>query len=289
MTPEEAVRLLAAAGIANPRLDVRVLWEHAKRLSALESGSEAGNVANAAYLPCDPKKGGAAFPDLVARRARREPVAYITGKKEFWSLEFAVGPGVLIPRPETETLVECVLRAFPDRTGALSVLDLGTGTGCILAALLAEYPMAHGVGVESSASARRYAESNLERFGFANRCRIAAKNWNAAEGRFDVVVSNPPYIRSGDIPALESDVAIYEPPQALDGGPDGLSAYCALAPLIGRWLKPAGHAFLEIGAGQGGDIKHLLELAGLETEGIVADLAGIPRVVQVKIATIPTN
>jgi release factor glutamine methyltransferase len=261
----EAVRRLTAAGVGNPRLDARVLWEHAKTLSSPITGEADVD---------------AVYASLIARRVAREPVAYITGMKEFWSLELEVGPGVLIPRPETETIVEAVLKAFPDRTARLSILDLGTGSGCILAALLSEYRAAQGIGVEASSAASTCAKRNLFRHGLDGRGQVCDGNWQeAVSGAFDVVVSNPPYIESGDISGLEPEVAEYEPPQALDGGPDGLTAYRILAPKIMRWLRSGGAVFLEVGAGQDRAVKQFLEDAGLIFQQAVQDLAGIPRVV----------
>jgi release factor glutamine methyltransferase len=253
-----AVRRLAAAGVDNPRFDARILWNAAN-----------GDTAR--------------FAAFVARREKREPVAYIIGEKEFWSLAFEVGPGVLIPRPETETLVEAVLNAFPDRGAPLAILDLGTGSGCILAALLSEYPAAGGTAIDVSEPARRIAGRNLQRLGFATRSRIIAGDWCSAAGKFDVVVSNPPYIRIDEIAALAPEIAAHEPVGALDGGADGLDAYRALAPLLAGLLAADGLALLEIGRGQGGGVKQLLTGHGLDFVNARVDLAGIERVLLFRI------
>ncbi len=249
-----AVNALRDAGIDNPRLDARLLWAHAGG---------------------DPAR----FDALLVRRRAREPLAYIVGRKEFWSLEFSVGPGVLIPRPDSETVVEAVLAAFPDRRLALDIADLGTGTGCLIAALLAEYPVARGVAADSSPAAARYAAENLKRFGLQTRCWIDISDWGAIAGHFDVVVSNPPYIKTGDIPNLEPEVALFEPHAALDGGADGLDSYRELALLIKRLLNPGGRTFAEIGVGQEKSVKKILQTAGFIDVTTKADLAGIPRVV----------
>jgi release factor glutamine methyltransferase len=254
MTREEAVRALRAAGVDNPRLDARVLWDHAQADECR-------------------------FGKLVARRVRRDPVAYIVGRKDFWNRSFAVGPGVLIPRPETETLVEEVLKVFPGRATALDILDLGTGSGCILAALLSEYPFAQGVGVEASAAACGFARRNLERLP---QGRLLFGIWQDVSGRFDVVVANPPYVKTADIGKLEPEVAEFEPAAALDGGVDGLCAYRALATEIPRLLNPGGLAFFEIGAGQAEDVRRIFTEGGLEIARTAADLAGIVRVVVAK-------
>jgi release factor glutamine methyltransferase len=253
----DAARRLAAAGIENPRLDARVLWNHAN-----------GD--------------GALFEDFLSRRAAREPLAYITGRKEFWSLDFEVGPGVLIPRPETETVIEQALAIFPDRAAPLKVLDLGTGTACLLVAFLKEFPNARGLGVDTSTETRTCAFRNVARHGLAGRCEIRSGDWDkAVTGPYDLVLSNPPYIRTADLAGLEPEVA-YEPVLALDGGPDGLSAYRALAPALARLLSPSGYAFLEIGAGRSTEVRAILTTCGFTLNKVAPDLAGIPRVLVVK-------
>ena len=261
---------LSLAGADSPRLDARLLLAHAMdvRPDAL-----VGNID----IPPDVR---ASFEALIARRILREPVAYITGKREFWSLEFDVGPGVLIPRPETETLIEQAIEHFPDRSAALDILDLGTGTGCLLAAVASEYPNARGRGVDASESALGWAARNIEKLGLRSRCRLELGGWLPdAALRADVILSNPPYIPSRDISKLAPDVRLYEPLVALDGGEDGLDAYRALAPAVKGQLKPGGLAFLEVGAGQDLAVSGILEAEGLRTLGIAPDLAGIGRCV----------
>ena len=286
---KDAVERLRVAGVDNPRLDARILWAHAQSNPPLEGGSKnpkdfSGRGSTpaigpspkfAAQISTHPQGEGEVserFEELIQRRIAREPVAYITGHKEFWSLDFAVGPGVLIPRPETETLVEQVLKHFPDRATPLEVLDLGTGTGCLLVAVLSEYANARGVGVDSSPQALGWARRNVEKHG--SYARLRQGDFAAATGAYDVILTNPPYIRSEDIATLAPEVRLYEPVQALDGGADGLDAYRLLAPEIERLLKPGGLAFLEIGAGQGPAMGKLMK-----TVEIVPDLAGIDRCV----------
>jgi release factor glutamine methyltransferase len=181
-----------------------------------------------------------------------------------------------VPRPETETLIEAALSAVPVREASLSIADLGAGSGALLAAALKEFPNARGTGIERSAEARAYGEVNLARHGLKLRAKLMPIDWNEAEGRFDLVFSNPPYIPSGDIAGLDPEVRQYEPHAALDGGPDGLEAYRSLARLLPRLLRPGGWAFLELGQGQ----RHAVELLfqGLEVVRVAPDLAGIPRV-----------
>lgn len=259
-----AARRLAAAGVDNPRLDARLLWEHAFLPLQGERSEREGIDRNAL------------FDSFVARRIAREPLAYITGRKEFWSLEFEVGPGVLIPRPETETIIEQALQLMPDRSAPLRVLDLGTGSGCLLVAFLKEFPNSRGLGIDASEVARRYATANIARHGLAGRAEILAGNWaQEISGRWDAILSNPPYIRSGDIDALAPEVR-FEPRAALDGGADGLSAIRELAHATARLL--GGFALTEIGAGQEAAAASIMAEAGLAVTRVVPDLAGIPRV-----------
>ena len=254
-----AAKRLAEVGIDSARLDVRLLWEHAK-----------GDAV--------------AFDAAIARRLGREPVAYITGHKEFWSLDFEVGPGVLVPRPDTETLIEEALRLVPDHTAALRIADLGTGSGAILLAALREFPNATGIGFESSPPAHAYTARNVARLA-PGRAEIRLADWHTADERFDLVFSNPPYIPTAEIESLAPEVRNHEPRAALDGGPDGLDAYRALAGLLPVILKPGGHqlgglALLEIGMGQAQAMEPLFR--GLELTRIAPDLAGLPRCVVLK-------
>lgn len=261
---------LSAAGVDSPRLDARILLAHALQV---RPDALVGNVEITADAL-------ARFESFLARRILREPVAYITGTREFWSLEFEVGPGVLIPRPETETLIEQVLEFFPDRSAPLDVVDLGVGSACLLAACLSEYPNACGTGIDASEIALSWACRNVERLGLSGRCKLELESWSAISAlRSDVILSNPPYIGSEDIPSLAPDVRLFEPVSALDGGEDGLDAYRALAPVMGRLLKPEGLAFLEIGTGQKRAVPVILEANGLRITGVAKDLSGIPRCV----------
>ena len=250
----DAAKRLAAAGIDSARLDARLLWDF--------SGGDA-----------------VAFDAAIARRLRHEPVAYILGHKEFWSLDLEVGDGVLVPRPDTETLIEEAIRMVPDRSAPLAIADLGTGTGAILLAALAEFPNAQGIGFESSPAAFGYAARNAARLA-PGRADIRMADWSGAFGPFDLVFSNPPYIPSAEIESLAPDVRDHEPRAALDGGLDGLDAYRALGRLLPGLLRPGGHALLEIGMGQAAAMEPLFP--GLELMRIVPDLSGIPRCVVLK-------
>jgi release factor glutamine methyltransferase len=220
------------------------------------------------------------FRAFVRRRAAHEPVAYILGGKEFWSLAFAVTPDVLIPRPDSETAVMAALELCPETERALRILDLGTGSGCLLLALLSERPRAQGLGVDLSAGAIAVAAGNAHRLGLSGRARFLVSDWfSAVEGRYDVIVCNPPYIGEGELSSLAPDVARFEPRIALTPGPDGLAAYARIIPALADHLLPGGLAVFETGAGQAAAVAGLMRKAGLSALEIRADLAGIARAV----------
>jgi release factor glutamine methyltransferase len=223
--------------------------------------------------------------ELVARRIAREPLAYIVGHREFWSLDFEVGPGVLVPRPESETLIETLLEEFDDRAAPLEILDCGTGSGCLVIAALSMFPNARGTGIDASCAALPWAERNVARHNLGNRCALRCQDWTSEiVVMADAILANPPYVKRDALVALPPEVARYEPAAALCGGEDGLDAYRALAPRIAEVLKPDGVAILEIGEGQGNDVRKILADAGLETGRIAADLAGIPRCVVARLS-----
>jgi release factor glutamine methyltransferase len=268
----EAAERLGRAGVDSARLDARILLARAMHMSREQ-------LIAALRQPSAIEAG--AFWAMTDRRAAREPLAYITGHKEFWSLDFKVGPGVLIPRPDTETLIEATLSRCLDRAAPLAIADLGSGSGAILVAALKEFPEAHGWGFERSQDALRYARSNLETHGLGSRAEIAGTDWNAVSSDgFDLVLSNPPYIPTAEIDGLEPEVRLYEPHAALDGGADGLDAYRSLAGILPQLLRPGGIALLELGQGQLTSVGPLFR--DLETHPPVPDLAGIPRVLVLK-------
>jgi release factor glutamine methyltransferase len=266
---------LAAAGIERPRSEARVLLEAA-------TGRSRTTLLAAPERPVAASD-GQRYRGWLDRRARREPVAYILGRAEFWSLTFAVGPGVLVPRPETETLVEAALRAFPDRGRPLRVLDLGVGSGCLLLTLLFCFANARGVGTDTSDEALACARLNTERLGVGARAELRAADWHAGlDGPFDVVVANPPYIPSAEIATLEPEVSRFEPRAALDGGADGLDAYRAICPALPALLGPDGSAFLEIGAGQEGQVARIAVGAGMGGLTVHRDLSGTARCLELR-------
>ncbi len=271
MTVGEALRhgaaLLAAEGVDNPRLDARLLLGHAAGLSREALLRDRGRVV-------DPMP----YHALLARRAAREPVALILGRQEFWSLPFEVSAATLIPRADSEAVIEAALAAVPDRGRVQSILDLGTGTGCLLLAALTEFPGAWGLGVDRAAEAAALAARNAGALGLTARAAFLCGDWEGAlSACFDLVLSNPPYIPSGEIAGLMPEVARHEPSRALDGGADGLDAYRHILAALPRLLAPGGTAVLEIGFGQEGPVA---ALAGRKV-AFRADLGGIPRAVVV--------
>lgn len=259
---------LRAAGVEGPQREARLLLSYALAVSTEELIAESA-------VPS--VQGMMRYEALLSRRIAREPLAYILGYREFWSLPFAVGPGVLIPRPETETLVETALREFPERDAPIDVLDLGTGSGCLLLSFLHERPQANGIGVDASRDALSYAVRNAYDLGLWERTAWVNGNWtDNITDIFDVVFVNPPYIALGEIASLAPEIS-YEPVSALSGGSDGYDVYRQLAPSLGRRLKPEGRVFLEIGAGQADRIRAVFAASGLSTVHSISDLGGVPR------------
>jgi release factor glutamine methyltransferase len=218
---------------------------------------------------------------MAARRLDREPVSRIFGRREFWGLPFVIDGAVLDPRPETEGLVGAALDALGGRrSDPLQILDLGVGSGAILAALLSELPEAEGLGIDCSLAACRVARANLDALGLKSRAAIACGRWlDTVGGVFDLIVSNPPYIARDELIALEPEVRRHDPAAALDGGVDGLEAYRAITPGLRFRLRPGGVAAFECGAGQGAAVASLMRAAGFADPAIYLDLEGRDRVV----------
>lgn len=257
---------LRVAGIESARLDARVLL-------ATSLG-----IAPEALFACDDATPEQLeiFDTLVARRAHREPLAYITGHKEFWNLDFAVGPGVLLPRPETETLIEAALAAFSD--APLRVLDIGTGSGCLLISFLASRPRASGIGVDTAETALGYARKNAARHGLDERCQFFRRNWEPpVDEAFDVILVNLPYLSEWEFEAAQPEIREYEPREAFVAGPDGLDSVRAVAPVLARRLKPTGRAFIEIGMGQENPARAILGACRLDVYHAAPDLCGAAR------------
>jgi release factor glutamine methyltransferase len=266
----QAASRLHDAGVESPRREARRLLAHV--LGVREEDIIAGQATHLT------EQNLAMFERALARRIAREPLAYITGSREFWSREFAVGTGVLVPRPESEILIEEALRRFPSHGCALRVLDLGTGSGCLLLAFLSERSNARGVGVDISQDAIAFAKHNAKALGLDARVKFILGDWaENLSGAFDVIFVNPPYIKTSELHSLEPEVERYEPRAALNGGADGLDAYRCIAAAVPRHLSPEGLALFEVGQGQAESVGNLLAQAGLILEGTVCDLAGISR------------
>jgi release factor glutamine methyltransferase len=277
---ETARRALTAqfkhAGVDSAELDARILIGFVLGLDLT------GLIAAAARILTDDE--AEHLEDFARRRIAGEPVARILGLKEFWGLPLRLSPATLVPRPDTETVVEAALEILRGESRGDSpprIADLGTGSGAILLALLSELPDAFGVGTDISVAALRTARDNARQLGFAARAAFVACDYAAAlSGPFDLIVSNPPYIRSAQIAALDAEVRDHDPHPALDGGFDGLDAYRLIAPQASRLLAPGGALVMEVGHGQSGDVQGLLTAAGVTPAGPPkSDLAGIRRAV----------
>jgi release factor glutamine methyltransferase len=271
-----------AAGIEGAELDARLLVLHAC------------NLSREAYISDADRSVGLEEADRIAsfeiRRLAHEPVSRTIGIREFWGRDFQIGPAVLDPRPDTETLVEAALVILgEDRFVGTQprILDLGTGSGCILLTLLAEWPGAWGLGVDIDDGTLSMTRKNASRLGVQDRCAFVRSNWcDALTGRFDLITANPPYIRTDEIAELDASVRDYDPELALDGGADGLDAYRHIAGSCALCVRPGGWIVLEAGRGQANEIVRIFAEAGwssaLSERRIYRDLAGIERVVAIK-------
>ena len=287
-----ATAILTQAGVDTPQLDAEVLMSHVLKSNRAHVISHPGQRLRHEEVH--------RFREMIARRAKREPLAYITGEREFWGLTFLVTPAVLIPRPETETLVEVTLAQFR-RWGAASagpmagtelghyereelVADIGAGSGCVAVALAVELPDALIYATEASHEAAEVARRNAEKHGVELSVVVLEGDLldplpEEVRGRLDVVVSNPPYIPSAEIDLLQPEIANYEPRQALDGGPDGMAYHRRILDAARDWLKPGGWVHLEVGIGQAESVAAYGRGQGYAAVRITNDLAGIPRVV----------
>ena len=274
-----AEQRLRDAAIEAPRREVRLLLAH-----------QLGPRAESRFLKDQDTIGQAIdverFRHDVTRRASHEPLAYITGSQGFWTLDLAVSNATLIPRADSEAVIEGLLAQRPDRAAAMRMLDLGTGTGCLLLAALSEYPHSWGLGIDLSPQVCALAAANARAAGLAGRSAFCGGCWSDAlsqdRGTFDLVLSNPPYIRSGEIAGLMTEVARFEPALALDGGADGLDAYRIILARLAGLLEPDGIAMLELGEGQLGDVQAIVAGSGLVFVAGYADLQGITRAIALR-------
>lgn len=266
----DAVRTLQAAHIESASIDARLLLEHALGLSREQLLLRLDDLLTPAQMH--------KYDALVARRVNRQPMAQIIGSRDFFGLTFKVTPSVLDPRPDSETLVETVLKRTRDNNAPLNILDLGTGTGCLLLTLLYEFKHARGIGVDVSNEALEVAKENALRLGLNDRASFIQSHWcMQVEGTFDIILSNPPYIPTQDIFDLQPEVADHEPKLALDGGADGLSCYRAIIASLKPHLASNGMAVVEFGLGQQFAIETLVKENHLKIASVVPDLQGIAR------------
>lgn len=265
----EARMKLVPVARENAGLEARLLAAHAWRMSVEELVLYGNETRDATRLDA-----------LVARRLTAEPISHILGEKHFWRDVFAVTADVLTPRADSETMIEVLLRLRPQRQASLRILDLGTGSGCLMLSALREYSQATGVAVDQSPAALAIAQRNAAALQLENRVAFLCSNWcSKLTGAFDVVLANPPYIPSPEIAALDADVRDFEPHAALDGGGDGLDCYRSILQQLPVHLNPGALVLFEVGQGQAVDIAALGTASGFSITGIVNDLAGIARVV----------
>jgi release factor glutamine methyltransferase len=269
---QSAKSRLEAVGLTGPVIDARLLVE-------------AAADATRADIVTDPyraltREQEETLADYIARRERREPVSHILGRKGFWKIMLAVNADVLTPRPETEVIVDYILKRFPEDK-PFNILDLGVGSGAIILSILAERPASKGLATDISDEALAVARENASNLGLASRVAFARGDWTTglADQSFDVVVSNPPYIASEVIETLDPEVRQYDPRLALDGGSDGLDAYRRLAPEIMRVLRPGGAFAVEIGYDQKDSVEALFNEAGADDVWTIKDLSTHDRVV----------
>jgi release factor glutamine methyltransferase len=268
----ELRRVFLEVGIESAALDARLLAAEALQVSPT-------SLLASPDLPIG-EDGAMRLTSHARRRLAREPVARILGQAEFWGLPFHLSPETLAPRPDTETIVEAAMKSVWGSIGPARILDLGTGSGCILLALLFEFENAFGLGIDRSPGALVTARQNAEMNGFGERAAFVASTWaDAIEGGFDLIASNPPYIRAAEIPSLEPEVSRFDPRGALDGGSDGLDAYRAILGQADRLLAPHGRLILELGHDQAESVRALAASQDLIVEAVQHDLSGHARAI----------
>ncbi|MDG7057362.1 MAG: peptide chain release factor N(5)-glutamine methyltransferase [Wolbachia endosymbiont of Penenirmus auritus] len=269
---QEGSELLLSHKVESPCLDCEIIMQH---VLGVERPFIIMNHAN--QVPIEKEQ---LFWKLTKKRAERYPISQIIGNREFWSKNFIVNQHVLDPRPDSETIILAVLKYYPNKEQKLKIADFGTGTGCLLISVLSEYKHAVGIGFEKSLEAYKVACQNVEKHNLPSRARILPSSWTKCRGLFDLIISNPPYIKSSKLKDLQAEVQ-KEPKMALDGGIDGLSCYLSIFPILRKCLKKNGAAILEIGEDQN-DIDKIIPSYGLSFQEYVYDLAGMKRCIVVK-------
>ena len=265
-----AIAKFKAAGVAQPINDARILLGHSLNKPNERFYGKEEDVIQSEYLDD--------FSSKILRRCRREPVSKIVGIKEFWSLELLVSPYVLDPRPDSETLIEAARKQFPDRNRIINILDLGTGSGCLLLAALQEWPHSYGLGIDIDPRCIEIAKINAKRNELNDRAKFQTGNWaSSLDEKFDIILCNPPYISANEIAELDEEVRLYEPEIALNGGQTGLDCYVELAAQFSNLLSADGLIFLEVGIGQKKQILGIMKSNSLELIKIEKDLAQIDR------------
>ncbi len=273
---EEGSHTLKKSGVDSYRIDARLLLAKALGYSIEEVIIKYDEEIDAGSR--------SRFLDFISRRARKEPLSYLTGVKEFYGMDFAVDKNVLIPRPDSEVLVEGVLNSF-NSDDEIEILELGVGSGCLLLSILKHMNKASGVGVDIQRGAVDIAKRNYQNLKLGNKAEFISEDWNnfKMDRKFDLIISNPPYITSKDILDLQEDVREYEPNAALEAGEDGLDAYRSLAPVLKKHLKENGLIFLEFGEGQNRGVQDIMLGYGFSVERVIQDLSGKDRCIVLRL------
>ncbi|MFT6077406.1 MAG: release factor glutamine methyltransferase [Myxococcota bacterium] len=263
---------LKQKGVDSSRIDALLILCHCLNTTKekiIFGGDESLDV-------CEQKK----FFDVLKRRENREPMSHILGKREFYGNDFIVSPDVLDPRPDSESLIDSILEIFPDKSKTIKILELGVGSGCLFSTFLKYFPNASAIGVDISQKALNIAQDNINQLNLSSRANLIQSNWFSNiddDQNFDLIISNPPYIKTSDISLLQDEVKRFEPHLALDGGEDGLDCYRLIAVSVGRFLAESGLLLLEIGQDQENDVKKIFENNGLKLIEEKKDLSGIIR------------
>ncbi|WP_339047713.1 peptide chain release factor N(5)-glutamine methyltransferase [Candidatus Mesenet endosymbiont of Phosphuga atrata] len=269
---KKSINNLSLCGIYTPRLDSEILISHVLGLE------RSFVIANYDYEVEEEHE--KLFLELISRRCKRYPVAQIIGKREFWGLDFLVNQHVLDPRPDSETIILAVLRYYRNKNKRLRIVDFGTGTGCLLISILHEYKYSIGIGFERNVNSHRVALNNVKRHNLLGRVKIVLGSWKNSNGLFDLIISNPPYIKKSMLKKLQPEVQ-NEPSIALDGGSNGLKCYLSIFPVLKRSLKKGGFAILEIGESQN-NIKKIIPFYGLIFVSYAYDLSGNKRCIVIR-------